>query len=305
MTKKENPMKTVFIAGATGYLGRFLCEEYQRRGWYVTALVRSAARARQLCADQIVEAEATKPETLNGIMSGADLVISALGITRQTDGLDYWDVDYQANLNLLREAQRASIGRFAYIHVLHADRMPNVALVAAKAAFVDALFASPLAATVIAPSGYFSDMGDFLSMAKSGRVWLSGDGSHLINPIHGADLAVATADAIAQDRVWLDVGGPDVFSHKEIAELAFACTGTQSRLTYLPDALRRIALWLLPWVTPRRIHGPAQFFLTAMALNMVGNPHGTRHLTDHFKSSTGASTPKATLPHLPIERNKT
>ncbi|MDF1804282.1 SDR family oxidoreductase [Thalassovita sp.] len=277
-------MKTVFVAGATGYLGHYLCEEYQRRGWYVTALVRNVSRAKSLCADQLIEALATDPDTLAGIMSGADLVISALGITRQADGIGYWDVDYQANLNLLKEAEKAQVSRFAYVHVLNADQMPDVPLIEAKSAFVDALLDSPIPATVIAPSGYFSDMDDFLTMARSGRVWLFGDGSNQINPIHGADLAVAAADAIEQEREWIDVGGPETFRLRELAELAFDCHQTRSRITYLPDALRRAALCLLPWVTPRKIHGPAQFFLSAIALDMVGAPHGTHHLRDHFKS---------------------
>jgi uncharacterized protein YbjT (DUF2867 family) len=91
----------VLVAGATGYLGRHLCAEYARRGHHVTALVRDAARAEGL-ADILVEAEATRPETLAGLMDGVDLVVSSLGITRQADGLGYREVDYQANLNLLR-----------------------------------------------------------------------------------------------------------------------------------------------------------------------------------------------------------
>jgi uncharacterized protein YbjT (DUF2867 family) len=170
-------MKTVFIAGATGYLGRFLCAEYRARGWHVTALVRDRGRAGGLEADRLVEAEATRPETLAGVMDGADLVVSALGITRQADGLTYRDVDYRRNLNLLREAERAGVGRFAYVHVLNADAMRDVPLVAAKADFVDALHTSALPSTVIAPSGYFSDMGEFLSMARSGRVWLFAPGT--------------------------------------------------------------------------------------------------------------------------------
>ncbi|WP_341863991.1 SDR family oxidoreductase [Gymnodinialimonas sp. 57CJ19] len=278
-------MKTVFIAGATGYLGRYLCEEYQRRGWYVAALVRDAPRAKSLCADQLIEAEATEPATLVGTMSGADLVISALGITRQADGLGYWDVDYQANLNLLREAEAAGVGRFAYVHVLHAGTMGHVPLVAAKSAFVEALQQSTLPSTVIAPSGYFSDMGDILAMAEAGRVWLFGDGSCLINPIHGADLAHASAEAIAQERPWIDVGGPEVFSLKQVASLAFASREAPTKITLLPDGLRRAALWLLPRVTPRKIHGPAQFFLTAMAQDMVGERHGTHRLSDHFNNT--------------------
>ncbi len=279
---KEMAMQTVFIAGATGYLGRYLCAEYQQRGWHVTALVRNAKRAGELSADTLVEAQATRPEELEGIMDGADLVVSALGITRQADGLSYRDVDFQANLNLLRAAEQSQVARFAYIHVINAERMRHVPLVAAKADFVDALRASEIASTVIAPTGYFSDMGDFLKMARAGRVWLFGAGDRQINPIHGADLAKATADATEAGKHWLDVGGPEIFTHDEIAQLAVAALGREARLTHLPDALRRGALRLLPWLTPRRIHGPAQFFLSAMAMDMVGERRGHRRLSEYF-----------------------
>ena len=284
------PVPTVFIAGATGYLGRFLCAEYRNRGWCVRALVRDAHRAQGLDADDLIEAQATRPHTLAGSMDGVDLVVSALGITRQADGLGYQDVDYQANLNLLAEARRARVPRFAYVHVLNANRMAQVPLVAAKAAFVRALqqAAPDIASTVIAPSGYFSDMADFLAMARSGRVWLFGAGDKRINPIHGADLAEAVADAVAEERAWLDVGGPDTYRHSELARLAFDAIGRPVRITRLPDWLRRAALVVLPRVSPRRIHGPAQFFLTAFGLDMVGEPHGRRRLAACFAEMGGS-----------------
>ncbi|MGR3513025.1 MAG: SDR family oxidoreductase [Paracoccaceae bacterium] len=276
-------MTHVMIAGATGYLGRFLCAEYQRRGWHVSALVRSAKADATLAADNIVTAEVTQPEMLKGVMQGVDLVVSALGITRQTDGLSYWDIDYQANLNLLQEALVGEVKHFAYVHVLNADRMADVPLVAAKSAFVSALQAADLDSTIIAPSGYFSDMEDFLSMARNGRVWLFGDGQLQINPIHGADLASAIFDAVDRKEAWLDVGGPDVLTHCELAKLSFETLGTPNRVTLLPDILRRIALRLLPRFAPRHVAGPAQFFLTAFGMHMAGQPVGTHHLAEYFQ----------------------
>lgn len=294
-------MKRVFIAGATGYLGRYLCAEYQRRGWYVIALVRKATQAAPIAADQLVELQATQPATLKGVMAGVDLVVSSLGITRQTDSLSYMDVDYQANVNLLREAEQAGVNRFAYIHVLRANDMSHVPMVAAKSAFVADLQSSAIASTVVAPTGYFSDMGDFLAMAQSGRVWLFGDCSKRINPIHGADLAAATADAVEEGVAWCDIGGPDVFTQRELAELAFASLGKYPRITLLPDIFRRIALRVLPLVTPRRISGPARFFLSALALDMVGARHGSHHLKDYFETNL-AATGAASIPPLPTER---
>lgn len=296
-------MKHVFVAGATGYLGRYLCAEYQRRGWYVIGLVRKSTLATPIAADQLVEAQATDAATLRGVMAGVDLVVSSLGITRQTDGLGYWDVDYQANLNLLREAESAGVAQFAYIHVLGAKELGHVPMVAAKSAFVKELQRASVAATVIAPTGYFSDMGDFLRMAQAGRVWLFGDGNKRINPIHGADLATATAEAIAARRDWFDIGGPDVFTQRELAELAFASLGKSPRITLLPDILRRAALRVLPVVTPVRVSGPARFFLSALALDMVGEYYGTRRLKDHFENSL-AATQSASIHQFTTERKK-
>jgi uncharacterized protein YbjT (DUF2867 family) len=277
-------MKRVLIAGATGYLGRYLCAEFQRRGWHVTALVRKKSAAADLKADAVIVAQATWRETLDGVMTDIDLVVSALGITRQADGVGYWDVDYQANANLLEEALHADVQGFAYIHVLNADRLKDVPLVAAKSAFVHKLQQAPLQSTVIAPTGYFSDMADFLAMAKAGRVWLFGEGQQLINPIHGVDLAAAAYEAIERGEVWYDVGGPDIFTQDEIAKLCFDVLDVPARITHLPDVLRRLALWLLPRVAPRSVAGPAQFFLTALAMDMTAAQFGQQHLAAHFQS---------------------
>ena len=98
--------------------------------------------------------------------------------------------------------------------------------------------------------------------------------------------ATATARAIEAGRDWFDVGGPEVFTHEALARLAFDALDRPARITRLPDALRRLALRLLPLLTPARIHGPALFFLSAMGEDMVGACRGTRRLADHFRSMT-------------------
>jgi len=282
----ENQQKTVVIAGSTGYLGRFLVSEYQQRGWKVVALARNKARAPQ-DATEVVQAEATKPDTLKGTMDGADLVISSVGITRQRDGLTYQDVDYQANVNLLEEAIRAKVPQFAYIHVLKGEAMAHIRAIQAKQDFVEHLNQAAREkkiqkATVIAPCGFFSDMKDFLEMAKSGRAYLFGDGGYTINPIHGKDLAKATAEAIGSGLERLDVGGPDIFTQRELAELAFDVLEKPAKITCLWDCFRTGLIRLLPWITPLAVYGPVQFFLTAVGDDMVGECHGEHHLKDFF-----------------------
>ena len=107
---------------------------------------------------ELVVAEVTKPDTLKGITKDVDMVVSALGITRQLrDGPTYQDVDYQANKNLLNEAlETGDVSQFGYIHVLKGNVLAKASVgIAAKQAFVEELQASSIPFTVICPSGFF------------------------------------------------------------------------------------------------------------------------------------------------------
>ncbi|MCK4894478.1 MAG: SDR family oxidoreductase, partial [Calditrichia bacterium] len=184
-------MKKVLVAGATGYLGRYLVKELKKQGFWVRALARNANKLDNLSEhiDEVFEAEVTKPETLNGICDAIDAVISSIGITRQKDGLTYMDVDYQGNKNLLDLAVENNVSKFIYISVLNAHLMKDLKGIQAKILFEDKLKESGLDYVVIRPTGFFSDMLEFLKMAQKGRVSLFGSGVNKINPIHGADLA--------------------------------------------------------------------------------------------------------------------
>ena len=65
-------------------------------------------------------------------------------------------------------------------------------------------------------------MADIFRMATKGKVWLIGSGRTRLNPIHGADLADVIASALGaqQPEAEVAVGGPDVLTQREIAELA-------------------------------------------------------------------------------------
>ncbi|MEM9846173.1 MAG: hypothetical protein AAF965_15335, partial [Pseudomonadota bacterium] len=83
-------------------------------------------------------------------------------------------------------------------------------------------------------------------------------------------------------RDYVPVGGPEVLTQNALAEAAFEALGKPPKITHLPDTLRRIALKLMPYVTPPTVHGPAAFFLTALGMNMVGKTYGTKHVSEHF-----------------------
>jgi len=276
-------MQRVLVAGATGYLGRFVCRELRARGYFVRALVRSPKRLERLwnVTDEIVHGEVTKPETLAGCCDDMDVVFSSVGVTRQKDGLSFRDVDYQGNVNLLREAQRAGVGRFVYVSACNGPRLRHLDIIDAHEAFVDELKRSGIDHAVLRPTGYFSDMGEILEMARKGRVWLIGDGRRRVNPIHGADLAVACADAVEGGAAAIDVGGPEVMSWNEAAELAFAELGRPVRISHVPERLMWTVVRIVRLIN--RHQGELLAFFTTMATSDVVAPAmGSHTLADFF-----------------------
>ncbi|MGB3562454.1 MAG: SDR family oxidoreductase [Thermoanaerobaculia bacterium] len=277
-------MKRVLVAGATGYLGGFVAQELEVRGHFVRALARAPEKLHPLrgSLDEIVDGQVTRPETLEHVCDGIDVVFSSIGITRQKDGLTFRDVDYQGNKNLLEAAERAGVETFVYVSVFNGPQLRHLDIVDAHEAFVDVLKASGLDYAVLRPTGYFSDMGAFLEMARKGRVYLIGSGENRVNPIHGADLAVCCADAMEGGGREIDVGGPEVMTWDEVVTLAIKVLGRPSKCTRIPE-------WLL-WSVVRlvrlfnRHQGELLAFFTTMATTDVVAPAtGTHTLEAHFE----------------------
>ena len=275
----------ILLAGATGYLGKHLLRVLIEKQNQVVAIVRKPNQLDNPNENflEIKQAEVTKPETLRDICKGIDTVISTVGITRQKDGLTYMDVDYQANMNLLEEAKKSGVSHFVYVSAINGDKHRHLKIFEAKEKFVDALKASGLNYTIVRPNGFFSDMKDFLQMAKSGRVYLFGSGNQRFNPIHGEDLAKAIVDNLEDYNNELTVGGPDILSLNDISKLALTSLNKPIKITHLPDSLRRFTIWTLRTFTSVKTYGPIEFFLILMAEDNIAPTYGDYHLKDYFR----------------------
>ncbi|WP_166966584.1 SDR family oxidoreductase [Yeosuana marina] len=274
----------ILLAGATGYLGGYLLNELIEKQNQVVAIVRKPDALKKTNENylEIKQAEVTKPETLKDICKGIHTVISTVGITRQKDGLTYMDVDYQANMNLLEEAKKAGVKHFVYVSAINGDKYRHLKIFEAKEKFVDALKASGLNYTIVRPNGFFSDMKDFLQMAKWGRVYLFGSGNQKFNPIHGEDLARAIVDSLEDRNKELTIGGPDILSLNDISKLALKSLNKPVKITHLPDCLRRLTIWTLRTFTSVKTYGPIEFFLTLMAEDNIVTTYGEHHLKGFY-----------------------
>ena len=272
----------VLVAGSTGHLGRPLVAELRRRGHRVRALVRDPSRAPE--ADEVAVADAAT-DPLDDAVSGVAAVFSALGGSSRVDRgprTPYRRLDTVPNLNLLRAAERAGVERFAYVTLLHADRMRGNAYVDAHEEVVAALRASTVAATIIRANGFFSVYDELLDMARKGRARIVGDPDARSNPIHDADLAVACADALEAGVDEVEVGGPETLTRREEVELVNEAVGRGRSAKRMPAAITRGGALLLRPFDPRR-SAALDMAHRVCSVDMIGPPHGERRLGDYLR----------------------
>ena len=286
--------RRVLVAGATGYLGKFVTRAFKRRGYWVRALTRDVERLEKPGpftapgigrdeVDDVFVGHATRPETLSGLYDdGVDLVFSSIGISRQRDGLTFEQVDYQANRNLLDLCAGSGVRKFVYVSMLGAEQIADLAITRAHERVVADLAKSGLEYSIVRPSGYFSDMGAVLDMAKRGRVLLVGPGTNRMNPIHGRDLARVCVDAAEGEARVVEAGGPDVLTQRDVADLAFDVLGRQAKVTSVP-------LWLARGLARgigllnRQFGDLAEFIVTAGEVDAVAPAVGKTTLRSYFE----------------------
>jgi len=279
-------MNKILLAGATGYLGGYIAKELLKRSYPVRAIARNPEKLKNnhIELTDIVQAKITHPDSIRNCCMNIDVVISTIGITRQKDGLTYMEVDYQANMNLLQEAKQNGVRKFIYISVLNGENLRHLKICDAKEMFVEQLKKSGVDYCIVRPNGFFSDMSEFLNMAKRGRIYLFGRGELKANPIHGEDLATVCVDAIEKSDREIEVGGPEILTQNEIAAIAFDVLGNKPKITHIPDWVRVVTLRTTRLLTGSKIYGPIEFFLTVMAIDMLAPEYGKYTLREYFTS---------------------
>jgi uncharacterized protein YbjT (DUF2867 family) len=287
-------MAKVLLAGAGGKLGVEVLAELRRKGYTTRALVRDAARFNGP-ADEVFTADARDPRALQGACDGVAVVVSALGASlqlgRTKSGGTFQEVDYQANKNLLAVAQKAGVEKFVYVSLAGAEHLRGVVYVDAHEAFVAELAQRGMAYTVVRPTGFFYIMEEVFKMARRGLVPLMGDGSARTNPIHEKDVARACVAAIRCHEADMSVGGPEIFTRREIAELAGRVLGRKVRFVKLPAGPMRVLMRPVGWFDARW-QGFLDFGVVVSTADVIAPSYGTYKLADYFQTLAGRSEQK-------------
>ena len=182
--------------------------------------------------------DVTDPASLKGLCEGADMLISTVGLTKTSATLDNYQIDYQGNVNLLREAQAAGVKKFIYISVLKADKAPKVPMLHAKYLMEEELKKSGLSYIIYRPTGYFYDIVKvFRPMIEKGEVTLLGNTPVSANVIDTPDFADYIAAHLMDPNGIVNIGGRETYSYEEIARMCFAAAGKEPVIKHAPPFL--------------------------------------------------------------------
>ncbi|WP_313694556.1 complex I NDUFA9 subunit family protein [Halorarum halobium] len=251
----------VLIAGGTGFIGTYLCRELSERGHDVTAMSRSPGGADLPDGVETLAGDVSDADSIDGAADGMDAVVNLVSLSplfRPAGGNEMHDrVHRRGTENLLGEAEGADVDCFLQMSGLGADSGGSTDFLRAKGRAEEAVRDGDVPHVIFRPSVVFGDGGEFVSFTKEMKrlfapalpVYpLPGGGRTPFQPIWVGDLVPILADALEEERhlgELYHVGGPDVLTLREIADMVYESEGKSVRVVGLPMGLARVGLTVL------------------------------------------------------------
>ncbi len=276
----------VVLAGAYGKLGSDILRALVRDEHEVIAVdmvVREIPGMTGKATPQKVDI--TDKASLGGLCSGADMVITTVGLTSSSTTVTNYDIDFQGNFNLLEEAKRSGVKKFIYISVLKADGDPTVPMLHAKYLFEQELKKSGIPYVIFRPTGYFYDIAKvFMPMIEKGKVTLLGKKAVHANVIDTTDLAEYILLHSKDENKTYDIGGTETYSYEEIARMFFEAAGKPAVINRAPAFLFTV----LAMIAKRKKNGKEaiiKFSKWTLSEEMVAdNKYGKLSFKQYIKS---------------------
>ena len=240
--------KTVTIFGGSGFIGRYVVEDLCKKDYKVRVITRDCVAAEHLKTAgfpgqvSLEYGDLLKDETVKDKFENSYAVINLVGILFEKGRQKFDELHAKAADRLAKHAKAAGVQRFIQVSASGVDRSLKSEYARTKSLAEKSIWAAFPKATVIRPSVVFGAQDNFLNQfAKMSVVSpflpLIGGGKTKFQPVFVADLAQAIVNALGMDETKgkvYEVGGPEVYSFREILEFILEQTGRKSTLVNIP-----------------------------------------------------------------------
>lgn len=208
----------VFVAGASGFIGRHIVHALLREGHEVVAGVHRTSPFRDVPGVESVSADFThhlSPDDWLLRLSGVEAVVNAVGIIAERRNSRFDELHRDAPIALFEACRRAGVRKVIQISALGADDSAFSRYHLSKKAADDFLASTELDWSILQPSLVFGPDGQssalFCALAALPLIPLVGDGGQKIQPVHVDDLVEVVLRLLkpeAPTRLRLPVVGP-------------------------------------------------------------------------------------------------
>ncbi|MBV9348176.1 MAG: complex I NDUFA9 subunit family protein [Pseudolabrys sp.] len=261
----------VTVYGGSGFLGRHVVRALVRRGYRVRVAVRRPDLAGHLQplgrVGQIhaVQANLRHAGSVEAAAQGADVLINVVGILFER-GAQKFSAVHTAGAALVARAAAANGARLVHVSAIGADPNSSSLYARSKAEGEQRVLAAVPHAVIMRPSIVFGPEDDFFNrFAALARfapaLPLIGGGATRFQPVFAGDVAAAiveAADGKAKSGATYELGGPEVFSFKELMQFTLDTIERNRALVPLPFPLAKMKAAFLqfmptPLLTPDQV----------------------------------------------------
>jgi NADH dehydrogenase len=195
-----------------------------------------------------VQANLRYPESIKAAIEGADAVVNAAGVKRQSGKQTYDAVHVFGAGEIARAASAAGVGALVHISGIGADAAAKNPYIASKGrgeaatreAFPDAVVLRP--SVVFGPEDEFFNR--FAALARFLPILpLFGGGATKLQPVFAGDVALAAAralDGVAAAGRTYELGGPEAMTLREAVERTLRIVDRRRALVGLPFGVSRL-----------------------------------------------------------------
>jgi NADH dehydrogenase len=238
----------VTVFGGSGFLGRYVVRALARQGYRIRVGVRLPQLANYLLPMgrvgqiQLVRANVLSPDAVAFALKGASACVNLVGILQESGRQRFNALHAEAAGMIAATAKNSGAASLLHVSAIGAD-VNSTALYAHTKAEGEARVREAFpGAVILRPSIVFGVEDNFFNrFAALARVApflpLIGGGKTRFQPVYVGDVAKAVEhclmDGDARGRVY-ELGGPGIFSFRELMEIVFRETGRRRRLVPLP-----------------------------------------------------------------------
>ena len=250
--------RSVTVFGGSGFIGRHLVLKLARDGWRIRVAVRDPERAAFLkpMGDvgqiALVKADVRDAARVALALDGMDAAVNLVAILYEGGGRTFEAIHVAGAANVARAAKAAGCERLVHVSAIGADKASPSRYAQTKAAGEEAVAAAFPGATILRPSLVFGPEDQFFNrfaaMARMSPALPVIAGATRFQPVHVDDVAEAArrtlADPATAGRTY-ELGGPRVYTFRELMAYVLSATGRRRLLVPVPGVLAMIQASLL------------------------------------------------------------